>query len=215
VSLRIKICGLSSPETVAAAVSAGATAVGLVFAPGSPRQIDPSLAADLLAAVPPGVEGIAVFRRPIPAQVDAIRHLPLRGLQAEAGWSGADLPSGWYFLPAYRNLPGLLAQLAEVGLPAAEGGLGGAFLLDGPGGGGAGVLGDLDRAARAARVGRMVLAGGLNPGNVAEAIFAVRPFGVDVSSGVESAPGVKDPVRIEAFVSAAREAAAQVQEGDR
>ncbi|MBW1878005.1 MAG: phosphoribosylanthranilate isomerase [Deltaproteobacteria bacterium] len=209
-SLRIKICGLSTPETVEAAVRAGATAVGLVFAPGSPRHIEVGLATTLLDAVPPGVQRIAVFRHPTPAQVDAIRHLPLDGLQADAEWGGAGVPRGWYFLPAYRNIPGLVARLAEVAWSADGEGLEGAFLLDGPRGGGAGVVGDPQRAARAARMGRMVLAGGLTPVNVADAIRAVRPFGVDVSSGVEVASGIKDPALIEAFVSAAREAAAQL-----
>jgi len=202
VSLWIKICGLSTPETVEAAVRAGADAVGLVFAPGSPRRIDPGRAAALLDAVPPAVRRLAVFRQPTSAQLEAIRDLPLHGVQADAAWGGAGLPPGWTFLPAYRNGPGLLAQLSQVAWPM--------FLLDGPRGGGAGVLGDLERAARAARLGRMILAGGLTPENVAEAIRAVRPFGVDVSSGVEVGPGVKDPARIRAFVSAARDAAAQV-----
>lgn len=203
--MQVKVCGLSDPRHVEVAVRAGATAIGLVFAPGSPRRIDPGRAVELLAAAA-GVERVAVFRRP--EALDALAGLPFDAVQAEAGWDGP-VPAGWYLLPAYRNAPG-------VAYPDAWGparGLRGAILLDGPVGGGAGVRGDVARAAALARRGPVVLAGGLTPDNVAGAIAEIAPWGVDVSSGVERAPGDKDPVRIEAFVAAAMEAAGGSDDG--
>lgn len=203
----VKICGLTTPRDVETAVRAGATAVGLVFAT-SPRRVDPVLAAELLAAAR-GVQRVAVFRVPTESELAAIAHLPFDAVQADGGWSGA-LPVGWFPIPAWRNTPEDLDALRTRTWTTWQGSLDGAFLLDGPRGGGLGERGDLSRAVEAARLGPCVLAGGLDADNVAEAVAAVRPVGVDVSSGVESAPGVKDPARIEAFVAAARAALAAV-----
>lgn len=191
-----KICGLTTPEDVEVAVRAGADAVGLVLA-ASPRRVDPGLARELLAAAV-GVERIAVFRTPTPLEIRAVEDLPFDAVQADAGFDQP--PPGWYVLPAYRDAPGV--RLPET---TATEGLRGAFLLDGPAGGGSGVRADVARAAAAARRGSLVLAGGLDPDNVAGAIAAIRPYAVDVSSGVESRRGVKDPARIEAFLAAVKE----------
>lgn len=187
----VKICGLLTIEDVKATVAAGADAIGFVFAE-SPRQIDAQEAAALLAVVPAHVERIAVFRRPAAGELAAIAHLPLTSVQARADWDRAGLPMGWGFLPSHRDAPSLE-------------GLQGRFLLDGAHGGGLGQAPDMRRARELARGGEMILAGGLRPDTVADAIRVVRPFGVDVSSGVESRRGVKDPARIRAFVRAVRE----------
>ncbi len=205
----VKICGLTSPTMIADAASAGADAIGLVLAP-SPRRVTPERAGELLATVPPGIERVAVFAEPGEGELEAIRDLPFDGLQASAGWQGASaLPNGWFFLPVLHDGEDLeeraRAIAGEQEVPARPS-LRGMFLVDGPRGGGKGIPVDLDRAARAARYGRASLAGGLRPETVAEAIRRVRPAAVDVSSGVESAPGVKDPVLVARFVAAAREA---------
>ncbi len=200
----VKICGLTTPEAVAHAVASGATAVGLVLAT-SPRRVDPTLAAELLAAAG-AAERVAVFRVPSPEALAAIAALPFDAVQADAGWDGA-LPDGWFRVPAFHDRPADHAALhAGTWAPATPGSLRGAFLLDGPRGGGLGELGDARRAARAAAHGPCVLAGGLDPENVGALIAAVRPHGVDVSSGVEAAPGVKDPARVAAFIAAAHAA---------
>jgi len=203
VSFVVKICGLTTPEAVDVAVRAGATAVGLVFA-SSPRKVDPGRVSDLLAAAN-GVERVAVFRSPTDAELDEVAEWPFDGVQVDATWRGVP-PPGWFVLPAWRNTPEDLAALRSRTWTTWRGTLDGAFLLDGPRGGGLGERGDVARASEAARLGPCVLAGGLDADNVAAAVAAVRPCGVDVSSGVESAPGIKDPARIEAFVAAARAA---------
>ncbi len=195
----VKICGLTTEEAVDATVALEPDAIGLVLA-RSPRRVDPTQAGRLLARIPPGIARIAVFRLPDPALLAEIAPLPFDGVQADAAWSGAGLPEGWWFLPAFGDGPDLLDRIA---IRPAEG-WAGAFLVDGPGGGGMGVRAATERARAAARMGRMVLAGGLDPDNVAAATEAVEPWGVDVSSGVESAPGQKDPAKVGAFLRAAR-----------
>ncbi|MEW6072409.1 MAG: N-(5'-phosphoribosyl)anthranilate isomerase [Planctomycetota bacterium] len=215
----VKICGLTRPDQIAAAVAAGADAIGLVLA-ASPRQVTPEGARALLAAVPAGVERIAVFRAPRSAELARIAALPFDGLQADAEWAGVrELPAGWFFLPVLRDGVDLEARariLAPAGVPLAAGlpdprdgasdSFRGTFLVDGPAGGGQGIPVDIVRAARAARCGRLVLAGGLRPETVADAVRRVRPAAVDVSSGVETAPGIKDPARMADFVAAVRAA---------
>lgn len=205
-----KICGLTTTSRVRAACAAGADAIGLVFAP-SPRRVSPVRARDLLAAVPVGVEKIAVFREPSREDLAAIASLPFDGVQANASWDGTDrLPDGWFFLPALADGEDLEERARELvarhdfGGDERGGSLRGTFLIDGPAGGGRGVPADLERAARAARIGRAVLAGGLSPETVGAALRRVRPAAVDVSSGVESEPGLKDPARVRRFIAAVR-----------
>lgn len=204
--MRVKLCGLPDLRALRLAAEARPDAIGLVFAP-SVRQVRPEDAAALLAIVPEGVERWAVFRTPDPATLRAIAHLPLTGVQADATWDGAGLPAGWAFLPVFPDGPDLLDRVRAAGFaghPRAARGLADAFLVDGPTGGGRGQPADWARAAQAARLGPLVLAGGLTPDNVAAAVAAVRPWAVDVSSGTESAPGVKDGDRLRAFAAAAR-----------
>jgi len=192
-SLFVKICGLTTPAGVAAAVEAGADAVGFVFSP-SPREVTAPLARQLAAGLPPAVRRVAVFRHPPPGWITSVlEDFPADWVQSDA----ADLPGvdlgGAEALPVFRSgapLPGLLPEL---------------LLFEGPESG-TGRVADWSAAATLARRTGVILAGGLDADNVAAAIARVRPRGVDVSSGVESSPGRKDPALVSAFVAAARRA---------
>ena len=189
--IRIKICGITGAAALDAAVAAGADAVGFVFAP-SPREISPGDARALVDRLPPFVRAVAVTKHPDNAFANDV--LPMLGFPL---WQTdyADLthtPRSVATLPVLREGETLPATLPP------------GFVYEGPVSG-AGVAVDWSAAAKVARRGHMVLAGGLDPDNVADAIRRVRPWAVDVSSGVESAPGVKDAARIRAFVDAVRE----------
>jgi phosphoribosylanthranilate isomerase len=191
----IKICGLTTPAAVAAALHAQVDALGFVFA-ASPRQLTPQAAAALAAPARGRVSCVAVTRHPTREALEEIFAVFRPDLlQTDI----ADL-DGLGPLPGSALLPVVRAgEAVPQHLP-------GRILFEGPESG-SGVASDL-RAARAlARRTRLVLAGGLNVGNVAAAISAVRPFGVDVSSGVEEQPGVKSPLKIMAFVATVRAAA--------
>ncbi len=190
-SLFVKICGVTDVPTATVAADAGADAIGFVFAP-SPRQISPLEAVAISAEISPRVLRVAVFRRPDRHEIDSVlEHFTPDLIQADREslleFSGVDNT-----LPVIRSRGGAVPD-------------GGRFLYEGPVSG-AGEMVDLDGAAAVARLGDMVLAGGLRPDNVDMAIDWVRPYGVDVSSGVESAPGAKDPWLIRTFVAAARAA---------
>lgn len=193
----VKICGLTTAEAVHAAIEAGADAVGFVFAP-SPRRLAPEEAADLGAQVPPGILRVAVMRHPLPEEWDEVAAIARPDwLQTEArDFAALKLPPGVGALPVYRDVPGM-----DTGALARED----RALFEAPASG-AGQVPDWERARSLAPLTRLVLAGGLTPANVAEAIRRVRPWGVDVSSGVEESRGVKDPARIKAFVAAVRRA---------
>lgn len=189
----VKICGLSDEAGVAAAVDAGADAIGFVFAP-SPREVTPARAAALAERVRGAVTIVAVMRHPAPAfAAEVQRVLRPDYLQTDAAdFDNIELGDAVSPLPVYRDDGALPAALPEQLLY--EGALSGS-----------GTTADWEAAKRCATGTRLILAGGLAPGNVAAAIAAVRPWGVDVSSGVEIAPGVKDPARIRAFIAAARQ----------
>jgi phosphoribosylanthranilate isomerase len=196
VNLWVKICGLTSAEAVATAVEAGADAVGFVFHPASPRCLTPAAAAALARAVPRGVLTVAVTRHPSQADVDALLAAFRPDLlQTDAAdLESLALPPGVATLPVLRSGSTLPATLPHSCLyeSAASG---------------SGTTADWDAARVLATRTELVLAGGLSAANVAAAIAAVRPFGVDVSSGVESAPGRKDAGKIREFLAAARAAA--------
>jgi len=198
-SLLVKICGICTPQALEAALAAGADAVGFVFHPPSPRHLEPAVAAALAARVPPGVKTVAVSRHPTQRQVDEVlaAFVPDVWQTDERDFDGLQLPVRIERWPVIR---------AGAALPPA---LPSRLLFEGPRSG-VGELADWLQAVSLAARAELILGGGLTPANVADAIVAVRPFGVDVSSGVESAPGCKDPARIEEFVAAAREAAAGV-----
>ncbi|WP_242340649.1 phosphoribosylanthranilate isomerase [Anaeromyxobacter sp. SG66] len=203
-SVKVKICGITRLEDALLAVRLGADALGFNFWPGSKRFIPPAAAGEIVRRLPPGVETFGVF-------VDASREELLAALSASgvtvAQLHGDEPPALCASLPvpAVKAIrvegPSSLAALAAYEVPA--------FLLDapGPGFGGSGRTFDWSLAFEAARAARVFLAGGLTPENVGEAVRRVRPYGVDVASGVESAPGVKDEDKLRRFIQAAKEAA--------
>jgi phosphoribosylanthranilate isomerase len=193
--LWIKVCGVRTVEAVEAAVETGADAVGLVFHEASPRNLALDAARELATAVPSSVATVAVFRHPTQALLEAVL------VAVRPDWVQTDVedlarlrvPDTQRVLPVYRTG----ARLAPDDVRGRR------FLVESARSG-VGERADWDVAATLAPVGELVLAGGLDAGNVGEAIAAVRPFGVDVSSGVERERGVKDPALIRAFVSTAR-----------
>lgn len=191
----MKICGLRTAGDVRAAIDANADAIGFVFA-DSIRRVSPAAAAELVRSIPRHIEVIAVTRRPDQALVDEIAAtLRPQRLQADADALDAlHLPHGLQALPVLRTGMTRPAQLPEL------------FLYEGATSG-TGTLADWDEAAALAACGGLLLAGGLTPANVGAAVSRVRPFGVDVSSGVERLPGLKDPGLITEFIARARDTA--------
>ena len=210
-AIAVKICGIRTPEAALTAADAGADLIGLIFAP-SRRQIDAAKAGEIVRALrgaPAGedITVVGVFVDETPARI--------RSLAEEVGLDWVQLSghepfsvAGEIALPAVKALrfdgdpsePGWLAQPESCDLLP--------IMVDAhvPGSyGGAGVVGDWKAAARLAERRPVLLAGGLHPGNVAEAIRVVRPWGVDVSSGVETG-GVKDLEKIREFGAAAKSA---------
>ncbi|QSB24103.1 phosphoribosylanthranilate isomerase [Curtobacterium sp. 24E2] len=198
----IKICGLSTPETVDAAVDAGADAVGFVFAANSPRTVTADLAKELVERLPDGIDAVGVFRdQKIDEIVGIASEVGLTTLQLHGGEAATDFArardAGFFTIRALAA-EDYLRETAEqrasydhdlLLLDAAVPGSG--RLID-P----AVIEGGIDEA--------WILAGGLTPANVVAAVEALDPDGVDVSSGVESERGVKDPAKIRAFVEAVR-----------
>ena len=206
--VRVKICGVTDAQGIDAAVEAGADALGFVFAV-SERRIDPADAQRLAERVPPLVSKVAVFRYPTLPELQSMRaRFAADVIQAEPGRDVLKEAGRVRLLPVFHDSESLLDRVTRLH----EGGGGPrTILLEGPGRGGRGVRPDWSRAEAAARLGPLILAGGLTPENVGEAIRTVRPWGVDVSSGVESAPGTKDPARIRAFIAAVREAERELE----
>jgi phosphoribosylanthranilate isomerase len=198
--LWVKICGLRTVAAIEAAADAGAQAVGFVFHAGSPRNLPVQEAAGLQAAVPRGIERVAVFLHPSQELVDAVVAAvrPDWVQMDEADLATLRLPQGQRVLPVLR---GAVTSWPASGRPAR--------MLFESGRSGSGEKADWAVAAPLARSAELVLAGGLDAANVGEAIACVRPFGVDVSSGVESSRGVKDAARMRDFVTAARAAHAR------
>ncbi|MET9602134.1 phosphoribosylanthranilate isomerase [Streptomyces sp. NPDC006459] len=195
--LFVKICGLKTAHDVDVAVAAGADAVGFVFAPGSPRTVDAAAARELAARVPDGVLTVGVFRGQSVAQVRRFaEESGVRGVQLH----GEEGPEDFAALRAEGRT--LLRATAEHVKRCGEYGED-LLLLDAPDPG-SGKPWNWGSADFTAPEGRWLLAGGLNPGNVREAVEATGAWGVDVSSGVERERGVKSPDLIRAFIDAAR-----------
>lgn len=195
---RIKFCGITRPEDARAAAAAGASAIGMVFWPGSPRAVDVETARAVVAALPAGVPAIGVFVNQSVDEINAaIEGAGLFGVQLHG-----DEPLemiGRIRRPVIRaaslddaaiidGLPPAVTLLLDAADPRQRGGTGRTI--------------DWDAAAAIARRRPVVLAGGLTPLNVGDAIRLVKPYAVDVSSGVEREPGVKDHARIRAFAEA-------------
>ena len=201
---RIKICGLTRVDDALAAVDAGADAIGLVFYPPSPRAVDLAQALAIRRALPPFVATVALFVNADAAEVDAvIDRLRPSLLQFHGDESAADCARHAHpYLRAARMRPGLdLVNFASA-YADAQGVLVDAF-VDGYGGGGE--VFDWSLIPKNVDF-PIVLSGGLNARNVAQAVRCVRPWAVDVSSGVESARGVKDAAAMREFVAAVRQA---------
>jgi phosphoribosylanthranilate isomerase len=193
----VKVCGLRTEADVATAVSAGADAVGFVFA-RSPRQIDTATARRLIADVPAEVMTVGVFLGMPAAEVGRIA--------SEAGVGFVQL-HGNYPREAFEELAGLRLLRATTLVADTDVTVGAygeeMLLLDSPVAG-SGQQWDLSTLSQTRPTGKWLLAGGLTPANVAEAIKAANPWGVDVSSGVESSRGVKDHGLIREFLAAAK-----------
>ena len=191
-SVFIKICGLNDASDVAAAVAAGANAVGFVFAE-SVRRVTPREARAATRDLPVSMRRVAVMRHPTNAECSAVlEEFEPDILQTDAeDFESLHVPEHVTRWPVFR----------EGGIAVSRGS--GPFIYEGAVSG-AGETVDWAQAAQFALLGRMILAGGLAEDNVARAIRAVRPWGVDVSSGVESLPGCKDHELIRRFVSAVR-----------
>lgn len=199
--VRVKICGVTDVAGAQAAVVAGADAVGFVFAE-SPRRVDIERAVSIAATIPPFVALVAVFHHPDPQDVlDVVDALRPDLVQTELDDRLVEALAGRIrLLPVVHDGPHLERDVSYV-----LGAIGDStpMLLEAAGRGGRGVALDYERAAALARRLPLVLAGGLRPDNVAAAIATVRPYAVDVSSGVESSPGAKDPDLVARFVAAA------------
>jgi phosphoribosylanthranilate isomerase len=191
-SVLVKICGMTDGAGIEAAVAAGADALGFVFYAPSPRNLAPERAADLAALVPAHISRVAVMLHPKADEwLDVQRVMRPDVLQTDLDdFAYLDVEHGIEKWPVVRE--GAVPQA----LPPT-------FVYEGSESG-KGQTVDWQGAAKLARQGKLVLAGGLTAANVAKAISEVRPYGVDVSSAVESAPGVKDAAKIRAFIEAAK-----------
>jgi len=197
----IKFCGITRLEDAMAAAEAGADALGFVFAE-SPRRVSEDLVRAIVRDLPPHILRVGIFVDESPATIARIiaaaelDRVQLHGFEEPMVRELA----GTRVIKAYRARGEEV--LEEIRERAEE-----TFLLDTwapSAAGGTGEVFDWDLAKRAGEIGRMILAGGLNPENVGDAIHTVQPFGVDISSGVEISPGIKNPERIRAFVEAVR-----------
>jgi phosphoribosylanthranilate isomerase len=197
----VKICGITSEEDALLAIAMGADAVGFVFAP-SPRQMSPSAVQAITRRLPPEITTVGVFRDERPQTVvDTVHRAGLKVAQLHGSESREDCGYVSVRVPAvikvFQAGDRRIARAGEYGAAI--------IMIDSPSPG-SGKVFDWRLAEGVPRGRRLVLAGGLDPSNVAEAIRTVHPWGVDVSSGVESAPGKKDPTKIRAFVQAAKAA---------
>ena len=197
----IKICGTTSAEDALLAVSLGADALGFVLAE-SKRQVDADTVARIVQVLPSDVLTIGVFRNaPVDDIVAIVRSTGLRGVQLH-GDEGPEVATVLrdqvpFLVQAFTADDPRLERLAEYPIDA--------VLLDSPTPG-SGQTFDWSRIADLPQRCRVILAGGLRPANVADAIERVRPWGVDVVSGVEATPGRKDPDALSAFITSARDA---------
>ncbi len=201
--MRVKICGITRPADAAAAARAGADAVGLVFYGPSPRAVGIEAAQAIVAALPPFVTRVGLFVDAAPDEIERVlANVALDVLQ----FHGRETPEdcgryGRPYLKAIAMSEGVDARAAEVRYAAAQGLLVDTYQKGCPGG--TGRVFDWDLVPRGL-VKPVILAGGLSPENVAEAVARVRPYAVDVSGGVESAPGIKDERRMREFCRRAR-----------
>jgi phosphoribosylanthranilate isomerase len=202
--IKVKICGITRIDDALQACACGADALGLVFYEKSPRCVTREQARAIVAALPPFVTTVGLFVNEPPESIrETVDFCGLDVIQLH----GDEGPEACR-IPPHRVLKALRVK-GEESLTGIADYQVSALLLDAwhpDSYGGTGRLGDWKLAARLAAERPVILAGGLNPENIAEAIRQVRPYGVDVSSGVESSPGRKDPARVAAFIRNARAA---------
>ena len=199
---RVKICGIRRMEDALLAAELGASALGFVFWPSSPRFLDPFQARPIVAALPPFVATVGVFvNQPVSYVIGVAQLLNLAAIQlhgdeplekyargAHRVIKSVAIVDGRDCVPAVRAVPPRATVLLDAHDPARRGGTGQAI--------------DRKQAAAAARIRPIILSGGLNADNVRDAVDDVRPYAVDLSSGVESSPGVKDPAKLRALFAA-------------
>jgi phosphoribosylanthranilate isomerase len=200
---RVKVCGLTQAADAHAAVAAGADALGAVHFPPSPRSVEPEAMAEIFAGLPASILRVAVVVELEPEHAadflarSQVQALQLCGAQQAKAWAACSVP-------LLRRIPVDASGAAEI---EAWQGIASGFVLDHPKtAGGSGKTVDFAVAAQLAAGAPCLLAGGLSAGNVAEAITAVRPAGVDASSRLEQHPGRKNPAAVLAFVRAAHQA---------
>ncbi len=204
----VKICGITNLEDAFTAVECGADALGFVFYPKSKRRVDAATVREIVAELPESVEKVGVFVEESASVMEQVA--------TEAGLTGVQL-----HLTSIKEAPELTTRVNYLAIPAAlaeqasglaiDGKVKAVFIDSGTASdpGGTGKAFDWEEAGGTLAALRerfkIVVAGGLSPSNVGEAIRILRPWGVDVSSGVESSPGKKDPARIQAFIQAVRQ----------
>lgn len=202
----VKICGITREVDAEAAVAAGASAIGFIFWPKSPRYVDPDRARSIVRTLPPFVTPVGVFVNESVEHMNAIADTVGLGTVQLHGDEGPTLLSG-INRPVVKAVGRVDAECA-VGWPERV------ILLvdahDQERRGGTGARADWEAAAVLATSRRILLAGGITPTNVVEAVTRVRPFGIDVSSGVEDAPGIKNAGRIGELFEALRDSSAKL-----
>ena len=200
--VKVKICGITNPDDALHACVCGADALGFVFYEKSPRCVPPETAREIIAALPPFVTPVGLFVNEAPGRIREIAdYCGLDVIQLH----GDETPEECDFAPR-RTIKALRVKDA-VSLAGHENYRVAALLLDAwvkDAYGGTGHSFNWQLAAEVARQRPVILAGGLTPENVAAAVTAVQPYAVDVSSGVEAAPGKKDPAKVAAFIAKAR-----------
>jgi phosphoribosylanthranilate isomerase len=207
--LFVKICGVTSEADALLCVSLGASAVGFIFAP-SPRQIPVQTAADIVKRLPEHVLTVGVFRNEAPQRVvEAVHTAGLGAAQLhgqetaeDTQWVRARVPT---VIKAFRAGERAIARFEDFGADY--------LMVDGDNPG-SGQVFDWRLAEGVTDHHRLIVSGGLRPDNVADAVVHLRPGGVDVSTGVESAPGRKDPMLVRAFITNARRAGAEAAARD-
>ena len=201
----VKICGITSEDDALLATALDADALGFVFAP-SPRQVDPETVRDIVRRLPREIHTVGVFRNERPERVvEIVGRTGLHGAQLHG--HEPDSETAWIRERVQFVIRAFAAGATALGAAATS--AADIILIDSPDPGSGRVF-DWRLAEGAPRGKRILLAGGLTPENVGEAVKLVRPWGVDVSSGVEQSRGHKDPAKLRRFVVAARDAAAQV-----
>ena len=203
-STRVKICGITREQDARAAATAGADAIGLVFYPDSPRAVSLEQAKEVVENVPPFLTVVALFvDEPADVVMRIVERVPVDVIQ----FHGDETPEfcaqfGRPWIKALRMKPGIDVAREFSRFAGARGMLLDTWQEGKPGG--TGQVFDWSLAAQNNHSMPLVLAGGLHPDNVAEAVMSVRPAAVDVSGGVESAPGIKDAAQMRRFISAVR-----------